>query len=210
MQNDSENNFIYSQGVTEFITISAEFCLFVEKALTIPPAEFLDKTRKILSLLYLKGSLFPKTDYQANDEIETFVTEEDWYFVHDSIQKQLGPFDVYKDIQISEATGNPEIVTSSISEDIADIYQDIKNFISLVNMGTEDTLQDAVGECTINFEEFWGQKTVRALKAIHIILLDPAIQELPTDSTPDNPEEKDTSDWFITRRQTDINNTNLN
>ena len=49
----------------------------------------LDKTRKILSLLYLKGSLFPKTDYQANDEIETFVTEEDWYFVHDSIQKEL-------------------------------------------------------------------------------------------------------------------------
>ena len=169
MQNDSENNFIYSQGVTEFITISAEFCLFVEKALTIPPAEFLDKTRKILSLLYLKGSLFPKTDYQANDEIETFVTEEDWYFVHDSIQKQLGPFDDYKDIQISEATGNPEIITSSISEDIADIYQDIRNFVSVYQFGLTEQMNDALYQCRENFRLYWGQKLVNVLRPLHAL-----------------------------------------
>jgi len=208
MQNDSENNFVYSQGVTDFITISAEFCLFVEKAITFSPFDFLDKSRKILSLLYLKGSLLPKSDYLVNEDIETFVTEEDWSLVHDSIQKKLGSFDEYKDVQISETTNNPEIISLSIAEDIADIYQDIKNFISLVNMGTEDTMQDALGECHANFDEYWGQKAVNALKAIHTLLLNPDIENLSNIIDDSDPDERDTSEWFITQRQKDINNLN--
>lgn len=208
MQNDSENNFINSQGFTEFITISAEFCLFIEKTITFSTFDFLDKSRKILSLLYLKGSLLPKTEYELNEDIETFVTEEDWYYVHDSIQKKLGTYDEYKDIQISETTNKQEVVSLSIAEDIADVYQDIKNFISLVNMGTEDTMQDALVECHTNFDEFWGQKTVNALKAIHTLLLNSDIQDLTNIINDSDPDERDTSDWFITRRQKDNNNLN--
>jgi len=208
MQNESENKFINSQGFTEFITISAEFCLFIEKTITFSTFDFLDKSRKILSLLYLKGSLLPKTEYELNEDIETFVTEEDWYYVHDSVQIKLGSYDEYKDIQISEVTGNLEIVSLSIAEDIADVYQDIKNFISLVNMGTDDTMQDALGECHTNFDEYWGQKSVNALKAIHALLLNPDIQNLTNTIDDLDPDEKDTSNWFITRRQTDINNMN--
>ena len=208
MEDESENSFLYSQGITEFITISAEFCLFVEKALSIPTDELLDKLRKILSLLYLKGSLLPKPDYELNEFIETFVTEEDWSFVHDSIQKKLGSYDTYLDVQKSEQTGKQEILSLSIAEDIADIYQDIKNFVSLMNMGTEDIMKDALGECQSNFDQYWGQKTVNALKAIHGILLNHDISETGNNEDNDDPDERDTSDWFITKRQSDINNLN--
>jgi hypothetical protein len=208
MQNESENSFLYSQGITEFVTISAEFCLFVEKALAVSTWDFLDKSRKILSLLYLKGSLLPKPEYELNEDIETFVTEEDWYFVHDSIQKKLGKNDEYSDVIKSEETGELEIVSMSIAENIADVYQDIKNFVSLMNMGTEEIMKDALAECQINFDEYWGQKSVFALKAIHNLLLESDIVALENKDPDNDPEEKDTSDWFITKRQSDLNNLN--
>jgi len=105
MQNESENSFLYSQGITEFLTIAAEYCLFIEKTPSLSTFDLLDKSRKILSLLYLKGSLLPKPDYELNEEIETFVTEEDWYLIHDAIQKKLGILDEYYDTQKSDKIG---------------------------------------------------------------------------------------------------------
>ena len=210
MQNESENNLIYTKSITEFITISAEYCLFVENTLTFSKYEFLDKSRKLLSLLYLKGSLLPKFEYEYNEDIEKFVTEEDWSFINESISKKLDQYNDYKDIVQSDTTGKYEVVLSSIGENLADVYQDIKNFVSLFNMGTEDIMKDAIGECQLNFEEFWGQKALNGLKAIHRVLLNPEISEENekggTDD-PDNFEERNTSDWFITKRQSDLNNT---
>lgn len=208
MENESENSFVYSQGITEFVTISAEFCLFAEKVKNLSMYDLLDKSRKILSLLYLKGSLLPKPDYELNEDIETFVTEEDWYFVHDSIQQKLSSFDEYKSLEKSEETGKLETVSMSIAEDIADVYQDIKNFVSLMNMGSEDIMKDALAECQANFDEYWGQKAVNALKAIHTLMLNPDIQDRENNNDDNNPDDMDTSDWFITRRQSDYNNLN--
>ncbi len=92
---------------------------------------------------------------------------------------------------------------SSISENMADMYQDAKDFLLLYQTGTNEIMNDAVWECRLNFENFWGQKLVNSMRAIHKFLYSgETIGKLEEDNE-DRDENRDTSDWFITRRQKD-------
>ena len=93
---------------------------------------------------------------------------------------------------------------SSISENMADIYQDIKDFLLLYQTGTNEVMNDAVWECRMNFENFWGQKLVNSMRAIHsFIYSGEEIGKVENDDD-ENDENRNTSDWFITRRQKDF------
>jgi len=105
------------------------------------------------------------------------------------------------DEKINETEGP---VVSSISENMADIYQDMKDFLLLYQTGTGEVMNDAVLECRMNFENFWGQKLVNSMRAIHkFIYSGEEIGKVEKiDKTDD--ETRNTADWFITRRQKDL------
>jgi hypothetical protein len=95
-------------------------------------------------------------------------------------------------------------LVSSISENMADIYQDLKDFLLLYQTGTDEVMNDAVWECRLNFESFWGQKLVNSMRAIHkFIYSGEEIGKVETDPG-ENDEERNTDDWFMTRRQNDL------
>lgn len=203
MKRDKEESILYSQTITDFITVVGEYCVFVENTSRFDKKDFLNKTRKLLPLLYLKGSLLPKFDSNFDDENEKFVTEEDWDLIHQSVKKKLGFHDEYRDVYDPLTHEQLEQSTASISDNLADIYQDLKNFISLYNIGTEEMMNDALWECQMNFEEFWGQKLLSALKAIHTVYfsgddLDEGDEEVSEEN------EINTDSWFISRRQEDF------
>ena len=89
---------------------------------------------------------------------------------------------------------------------MADIYQDIKNFLLLYQTGTNEVMNDALWECRMNFENIWGQKLVNSLKAIHRFIYsgeEIGSREVEEDK---GDEQKDTSEWFISKRQKDFRN----
>jgi hypothetical protein len=60
-----------------------------------------------------------------------------------------------------------------------------------------------VWECRLNFENFWGQKLTNSLRAIHkFIYSGEEIGKVEPDD--DRRDERDTSGWFVTRRQKDL------
>jgi hypothetical protein len=65
-------------------------------------------------------------------------------------------------------------------------------------------MNDAVWECRLNFENYWGQKLVNSMRAIHkFIYSGEEIGKVENDVN-ENDERRNTSDWFITRRQKDF------
>lgn len=202
-----DNNFekVYSQDVTEFVTVVGEYCSFVENTLRFSKRDFLDKSRKILSMIYLKMSLLPRFETIFDDDNEKFVTEEDWDFIHKSVKKKLGFHDEYREVFDPLTHEQLEQSTASIADNIADIYQDLKNFVLLYNVGTEEIMNDALWECQLNFEEFWGQKLLNALKAIHNVLFSGDDLSDEGEEQDDNSNNDiDTSNWFLTKRQEDF------
>jgi hypothetical protein len=154
--------------------------------------------------MYLKASLLPQLDPFFEEGNEKFVTEADWTVINDTLKEKFGTANDFLEVfdeKINETVGP---VVASISENMADIYQDMKDFLLLYQTGTVEVMSDAVWECRMNFENFWGQKLVNSMRAIHkFIYSGEEIGKVEKEDVTDD-ETRNTSDWFITRRQRDL------
>jgi len=205
MEGDLNRNIIFSQNVTEFVTVVGEYCVFVENTLRFSKKRFLDKARRLLPLIYLKASLIPKFDSVFDAENERFVTEEEWEIIKDSVKQKLGFHDEYREVYDPLTHEQLEQSSASISDNLADVYQDLKNFVSLYSAGTEDIMNDALWECQLNFEEFWGQKLLNALKAIHALYFgEENLDEEEDEKEEDSKDHIDTTNWILSKRQVDF------
>ncbi len=158
---------IYSNHTIDFVKIALEFCGWVENVRQNDKETFIDQGVKILPMLYLKVSFVPPVEEDYNSDLEQGVVEEMYAKVLNGVADLLGDDDLYletfhPDMQYSDA---PIAVT--ISEDLADIYQDLGNFIFVFKNGQKETMNDSLAACMESFKEYWGQKLVNALRALH-------------------------------------------
>jgi hypothetical protein len=201
---DNYSDPVYSRNVVEFVAVANEFCKYAEHASELKGDEMLKILQRILPLMYLKASLLQQLDPFFEDGNEKFVTEADWTAINETLKKKFGTANDYLEVFDEKINDSEGPVVASISEDMADIYQDTKDFLLLYQTGTGEVMNDAVWECRMNFENFWGQKLVNSMRAIHkFIYSGEEIGKVEKKSKQDD-ENRNTSDWFITRRQKDL------
>ena len=201
---DTNSDPVYSRNVVEFVAVANEFCKYTEHAAELKGDELLKILQRILPLMYLKASLLPQLEPFFEDGNEKFVSEADWTLINETLKEKFGTADDYLEVfddKIKETDGH---VVSSISENIADIYQDMKDFLLLYQTGTAEVMNDAVWECRMNFENFWGQKLVNSMRAIHKFIYSGEEIGKVERKDEENDENRNTADWFITRRQKDF------
>ena len=158
---------IFDKNSIEFVTVAAEYCGFIERSREVGKQSFVDTALKILPLLYLKASLIPECELMGEDDLETFVTEDDYEYVRCSIAKVMGPQDDYLEVFHPDMAYSDTPIKKCISEDLADIYQDLKDFISVFQLGLNVTMNDSLYVCKEHFAEFWGQRLVNTMRALH-------------------------------------------
>jgi len=200
---DKDQDPVFSHNVIEFVAVANEYCKYAEHAAEIKGDEMLRIMQRILPLLYLKASLLPVTEPFFEDGNEKFITETEWQKIHDSLSLKLGAANDFRAEmgEVLDDSGIPVPVT--IAENMADMYQDLKDFILLYQTGTREVMNDAVWECRINFETFWGPKLLNSLRAVHAFLYSGKDIE-DSDKKNINEEERETGEWFISKRQKDF------
>ena len=201
---DKNSDPVYSRNVIEFVAVANEFCKYAERASEIKGDELLKILQRILPLMYLKASLLPELSPLFEDGNEKFVTESDWVKIHETLREKFGTADDYLEVFDEKMSESEGPVLSSISENISDIYQDIKDFLLLYQTGTNEVMNDAIWECRLNFETFWGQKLLNSMRAVHKFLYSGEEIGKVENHEDDNDDKRNTSDWFITRRQKDF------
>ncbi len=196
-----KTNPVYSRNVVEFVAVANEYCKYAEHAGELKGDEILKILQRLLPLMYLKASLLPDRDPVFEDGNEKFVTESDWCRIHDSLKEKFGTANDYLELYNEELIESETPVPSSLAENMADIYQDIKDFLLLYQTGTQEVMSDAIWECRLNFENIWGQKLVNAMKAIHKFIYSGKEIESIEENNSLTGENIDTSEWFISKRQ---------
>lgn len=194
---------VYSHNVIEFVAVANEYCKYAEHAPEIKGDEMLRIMQRILPLMYLKASLLPVLEPVFEDGNEKFVTETDWQRIHDTLALKLGAANDFRAEmgEVLDDSGIPVPVT--IAENMADMYQDLKDFILLYQTGTKEVMNDAVWECRVNFETFWGPKLINTLRAVHNFIY--SGKDIGDDTKlPENEEGRETDEWFISKRQKDF------
>lgn len=164
---EQTSQVIFDKNSIEFVTVAAEYCAFIERTRQSARKDFVDTALKILPLLYLKASLIPECEMMEEDELETFVTEEDYEMVRMSVAHVMGPKDDYLEVFLPDMAYSDTPIKKCISEDLADIYQDLKDFICVFQLGLNATMNDSLCVCKEHFAEFWGQRLVNTMRALH-------------------------------------------
>jgi hypothetical protein len=203
---DNNSDPVYSRHVVEFVAVANEYCKYAEHASELKGEELFKILQRLLPLLYLKAAFLPEFKPYFEDGNEKFVTESDWKIVYNAFLNKFGSADDYLEVFDERMNESEGPVVSSLAENMADIYQDLKDCILLYQTGTFEVMNDAIWECRMNFESYWGQKLVNALRAIHkFISSGESINEEESRKIVDE-EKKDKSDWFISKRQEEFRN----
>jgi hypothetical protein len=207
MANSEEQ--LYGEEVLEFVRAAADYCSALEHAQEGKLSDLIDQLHRLLSKLYHAATCLPELDSQFEDLGQRFVTEEDYEFIRKKLLTKLGQYDAYEEVFDEGRVEFEDSVGESISEDLADIYQDIKDFILLFEIGTNEVMHEALWECKQSFQTFWGQKVTNVLRPLHGLRYSDEELEENTNNNKGNTNYNniDTRDWIIRRRQEDFRNT---
>lgn len=156
---------VYSPFVLEFLAVAQKFCLFIEEIEKYDKQQIFDYMHKALPLLYVRGSVLPSVtpdDYDAN---EKYVTEEQWQNTFNDIRGILKKDDEYWFLENDNPLNEP--VKGSIADNLVDIYQDMKDFVTLYQKPLRNAKKVAVWEIRELFKAHWGFRAVNLLKVMH-------------------------------------------
>lgn len=170
----SENKqIVYASATLDFVTVCVEFCTFLEKMETLSRTEWVSNMLRILPSLYLKAIFLPSVEVLSDGKPEVFVKEQDYMLIANHVASIIAEEDVYLEVFVEDMKYSDRPVSSFISEDIADIYQDIRNFVSVYQHGIEEAMIYALKDVTVNFRLYWGQRVVNVLRPLHGLVYKP-------------------------------------
>jgi hypothetical protein len=160
---------LYEKEAIEFVTVAKEYLSFMEMAKDISKDNFIDKSLKILPLLYLKGMLIPKINNIIEDFLEKFVEEVTWSYIQQVASAKLGSDDEYVQLQDVSVLNSLDSINIGMSEIYADLYQEMGDLIGAYRTGNDESMLAALFYCKENFETYWGIRLLLLLKALHIV-----------------------------------------
>lgn len=203
MNEDAENKILHNEQVTEFVTRAAEYCTFVENTGNFSKRDFIRKALSLLSEIYTRMMQMPALENVTDAVNEKYVTENDWNTIYQKVSTKLGYHNDYLDIFDPVTKEEEEVSVASLGDNFADIYQDMKDFITLYSMGNEEVMTDALWECQMNFEEYWGHKVLNALRILHRIYFggEDLEEESEEQGEEQDSEEQERDNWLFKKKQ---------
>ena len=161
-----EESQIYSPKTLEFVTVASEYCKALEHCREFEQHEFIDVMRNLLPMVYLKVSLIGEIE-EADGYNEPKVTEDDYNYVRSGVAAVLAEKDDYLDVFVEDFKYSEQPILCTISENLADIYQALRNLLEVFRSNYEDAMQVALYDTVEDFKLYWGQTLLNALKALH-------------------------------------------
>lgn len=159
---------VYSDSVVQFVAFGTAFCYILENESEFDKKGFISSVTRVLAMLYFRATTLPVIIEESIDgELGESVTEELYESIRATISKKLEGSDEYLEVFTEDMKYSDTPVIQFISEDLCDIYQDLKNFIE--NYKTEELsiMNNSLFLCKQSFETYWGQKLVNVLRALH-------------------------------------------
>ena len=156
--------------VTEFVDIALEYCRLMEQASKIRTGELFHSLQLLIPELYLKGSRLPRPRYCYEEEQKKFVKEDDYARLHDTLQQKVELVNGIASMSPGTRAGKHELMSFSLAENFADVYEELKNFVKLYEIGIPQAMNDAVWICRRSYEQSLGIRLLDGLKLLHLVI----------------------------------------
>lgn len=154
-------------GIT---ALCAEYCHTLQNCSDYDQDEFIAKMLNMLPRLYLVFTDVAPESVALEDEYEYFESyvDEDFYeSIRRNLEHLMGPDDTYLETFEENMKYSDTPIAASISECLADIFQPLFNFISIVKDTEGERADAAYRECRDNFQSYWAQTLCNVLRALN-------------------------------------------
>ena len=157
--------------------LASNYCLTLENAREMEKDEFVKEMLSLLPAIYLDFSSIDVEDLPEQSEFEYFASyvDEDFYeSVRRNVETLMGPDDVFLETFEEDMKYSDTPIGSSVAECLADIFQPLCNYISVVRDSDGESAPAAFGECRENVEGYWSQALCNVVRALNHIRYSPS------------------------------------
>jgi hypothetical protein len=159
-------------AVTAFVEAARRYCALIDVRPTLTRRELVSRVHAVLAELYSRGLELPEVEPQKTSATTSALTQDEWWALFSGLRDQLRDYDSY---WVSEP--EREVPTgpgpSSLADDLADIYRDLKTGFTLWE-AKPARVADAVWEWRFGCSTHWGRHAVDALGRIHTLVYEDA------------------------------------
>lgn len=152
------------------VSLITEFCNIVENAREFEKEEFVGRILYCLPQIYLDFLKFaPETVSLDGDYgfYQSYVDEDFYEEIRRNVAAVIGEDDIFLETFEEDMKYSDTPIASSISESLADIFQPLYNFISIVKETDGEEIEGAMRECRESFELYWSQTLCNVLRALN-------------------------------------------
>ena len=158
-----------TNSIDSFAELAALYCSLVEHHDDYSTEAFVGRVRELLPLLYYRALKLPEVE-TTDEEIDREISHEEWSRMFGSLLHKLGSNDFYWKIYDPLKMEHGEAVAASLSDDLADIWRDLKHGILRWPTTDTTTRQEIVWDWRFSFHHHWSNHIVDALRAINWIV----------------------------------------
>ena len=97
----------------------------------------------------------------------SYVDEDYYESVRRGVETLMGEDDTFLETFEEDMKYSDTPIAASVAESLADIFQDLFNFVSVVKDSEGAQTMEALGECKENFEAYWSQTLCNVLRALN-------------------------------------------
>jgi hypothetical protein len=151
----------------QFVASVKEYIALIEGLSQSRPHNFLSRCARVLPQIYSLGQSLPDVDI-PDEENKNFIDEIPSPM--SLIGKLLGKHDFY--MEVFDPVYDKDTVMASLSDDLADIYLDLKRPLLKFETKDNNSQNIALWEWKFNIQGHCGDHIVDALRPIHRLVFD--------------------------------------
>lgn len=150
-----------------FLALTNEYCKAIESVYEYEKEEFVAQMLKLLPRIYITASDISKETTFEDSYIESYLEETTYDSVRNAMAQLIGEDDVYLEVFEEDMKFSDVPISASISENLADLYQEFYNLINSVQDAPTHIILSMLVSCKENFATYWGQTLCNVLRALN-------------------------------------------
>lgn len=157
-----------SNNTLALIALANEYCHALETADAGGRTTFIDSMLRLLPRIYITASDAAQ-DEQPWASYAEALDEAHYEAVRSNLAALLGEDDTYLDVVQEDMKYSDTPIAATVSEQLADVFQPLYNFVEAVKDATDDDINLAVAVLREEFVQYWSQPLLNALRMLNYI-----------------------------------------
>lgn len=164
-----ERKSTLSNNSLSLIALTNEYCHSVENCADDTRDMFVARMLKLLPRIYISISDVEIEGGYGEYYIEPMLDEVAYDQVRSTLAMIMAEEDVYLEVFVEDMKYSDTPISASVSENLADLYQEFFNLVQSIKDAPEDARQSLIEQCKENFINYWGQTLCNVLRALNSV-----------------------------------------